>query len=64
MIRAYDEYGNIIDLAEWENQIRAEAIDDFVNFANTMPGVEMDDGEIRPMRMEEMGEQLKKGANK
>ena len=24
-----DEYGNIIDLVEWENQIRAEAIDEY-----------------------------------
>lgn len=31
MIRAYDEYGNIIDLVEWEKQIRETAIDDFVN---------------------------------
>ena len=29
MIRAYDEYGNIIDLVEWEKQTRAKAIDDF-----------------------------------
>ena len=26
-----------------------KAIDDFVKFANTMPGVEQEDGEIRPM---------------
>ena len=26
-----DEYGNIIDLVEWEKQIRADAIDDFVH---------------------------------
>ena len=32
MIRAYDEYGNIIDLEEWENQIRATAIDDFAKW--------------------------------
>ena len=31
MIRAYDEYGNIIDIVEWEKKIRAEAIDDFAN---------------------------------
>ena len=37
-----------------------KAIDDFVNFANTMPTVEAD-GEIRPMRLEEMAEQLKEG---
>lgn len=30
MIRAYDEYGNIIDLIEWEKQIRAEVIDDCI----------------------------------
>lgn len=38
-----------------------KAIDDFVKFANTMPTVEEDDGEIRPMRLEEMAEQLKAG---
>ena len=37
-----------------------KAIDDFVNFANTMPTVEVD-GEIRPMWLEEMAEQLKEG---
>lgn len=31
MIRAYDEYGNIIDLVEWEKKIRSKAIDDFAN---------------------------------
>ena len=30
MIRAYDEYGNIIDLVEWEKQIRKTAIDDCI----------------------------------
>ena len=38
-----------------------KAIDDFVNFANTMPTVEADDGTIRPMWLEEMAEQLKAG---
>ena len=61
MIRAYDEYGNIIDLVEWEKQIRETAIDDFVRFANTMPTIESEDGEIRPMWLEEMAEQLKVG---
>ena len=37
-----------------------KAIDDFVNFANTMPTVDVD-GEIRPMWLEEMAEQLKAG---
>lgn len=63
MIRAYDEYGNIIDLVEWEKQIRKTAIDDFVKFANDMPTVEEEDGEIRPMWLEEMAEQLKTSAN-
>ena len=61
MIRAYDEYGNIIDLVEWEKQIRETAIDDFVRFANTMPTIESEDGEIRPMWLEEIAEQLKAG---
>lgn len=64
MIRAYDEYGNIIDFVEWGKQIRETAIDDFVKFANTMPTVEGDDGEIRPMWLEEMAEKLKAGGIK
>ena len=40
---------------------RNNAIDDFVKFANTMPTVKEEDGEIRPMRLEEMAEQLKEG---
>lgn len=36
-----------------------QALEDFVKFANTMPTVEMDDGEIRPLWLEEMAEQLK-----
>ena len=35
------------------------AIDDFVRLANTMPTVEEEDGEIRPMWLEEIAEQLK-----
>lgn len=38
-----------------------KALDDFVKFANTMPTVETEDGEIRPMWLEEMAEQLKVG---
>ena len=40
-----------------------KALDDFVKFANTMPTVETEDGEIRPMRLEEMAERLKEGGN-
>ena len=38
-----------------------KALNDFVRFANTMPTVEEEDGEIRPMRLEEIAEQLKAG---
>ena len=38
-----------------------KAIDDFVKFANTMPTVEEEDGEVRPMWLEEIAEQLKEG---
>ena len=40
-----------------------KALDDFVNFANTMPTVEEEDGTIRPMWLEEMAEQLKAGGS-
>lgn len=46
---------------EYVEQAYNKAIDDFVRYANTMPTVEEEDGEIRPMRLEEMAEQLKKG---
>ena len=44
-------------------QIQAynKAVDDFVKFANTMPTIESEDGEIRPMWLEEMAEHLKAG---
>ena len=38
-----------------------KALYDFVRFANTMPTVETEDGEIRPMWLEEMAEKLKAG---
>ena len=40
---------------------RNKAIDDFVNFASTMPTVEQKDGTIRPMWLKEMAEKLKAG---
>ena len=48
---------------EYVEQAYNKAIDDFVKFANTMPTIETEDGEIRPMRLEEMAEQLKAGGN-
>ena len=58
------EYGvafKELDCSEHDKEIYNKAIDDFVNFANTMPTVEEEDGEIRPMWLEEMAEQLKAG---
>lgn len=40
-------------------EIRAGAIDEFVKYALTMPTVEKEDGEIRPMWLEEMAIKLK-----
>ena len=57
------EYGvafKELDCSKHDKEIYNKAIDDFVKFANTMPTVEVD-GEIRPMWLEEMAEQLKAG---
>ena len=57
------EYGvtfKELDCSKHDKEIYNKAIDDFVKFANTMPAVEMEDGEIRPMWLEEMAEMLKK----
>ena len=58
------EYGitfKELDCSKHDNEIYKKAIDDFVKFANTMPTVEEEDGEVRPMWLEEMAEQLKVG---
>ncbi len=60
--REYD--GEIIgsgSLNNAYNQGYNKAIDDFVNFASTLPTVEEKDGTIRPMWLKEMAEQLKAG---
>ena len=58
MIKAYDEYGNIIDLVEWEKQIRETAIDDCIKIVkfhrDSWDGIEW---AIRDI------EELKEGAN-
>ena len=63
-IKIIKQNGTSDDVCE-KIQIQAynKAIDDFVRFANTMPTTESEDGEIRPMWLEEMAEQLKVGAN-
>lgn len=30
MIRAYDDYGNVVDLVEWEKQIRSDTLNDLI----------------------------------
>lgn len=57
------EVDNQQDFDKWyairKEQIRSAAIDEFVEFANTMPTVEEEDGEIRPMWLKEMAQKLK-----
>ena len=62
-----NDYDVLVNLTEIANLILLQnkisynkAIDDFVKFANTMPTVEVD-GEIRPMWLEEIADQLKGG---
>ena len=57
-----EDYKQIKMLIPIEQALKNEynkAIDDFVRLANTMPTVEEEDGEIRPMWLEEIAEQLK-----
>ena len=53
----------IDELSKYAESKYNKAIDDFVKFANTMPTVETEDGEIRPMWLEEMAERLKVGGD-
>ena len=46
---------------EYVEQVYNKALDDFVRFASDMPTVETEDGEIRPMWLEEIAEQLMVG---
>ena len=59
MIRAYDEYGNIVDLVEWEKKIRSKAIDDFVNACKSNSLCQTFG--LRQSDIEKIAEQLKKG---
>ena len=53
----------IEELSKYAESQYNKALDDFVRFANTMPTVETEDGEIRPMWLEEMAERLKVGGD-
>ena len=44
-------------------EMYCKGVDDFVKFASDMPTVEMEDGTIRPMWLEEIAEQLKGSAS-
>ena len=65
MIRAYDEYGNIVDLVEWERKIRAKYIDDFANVLKEnydyLPQILSQ--ESFGLYIDEYAEQLKAGAS-
>lgn len=65
MIRAYDEYGNIIDLVEWEKKIRSKDIDDFANVLKEnydyLPQILSQ--EAFGIYIDEYAEQLKAGCN-
>ena len=65
MIRAYDEYGNIIDLVEWEKKIRSKDIDDFANVLKEnydyLPQILSQ--EAFCIYIDEYAEQLKAGAS-
>ena len=52
----------IEELSKYAESQYNKALDDFVKFASDMPTVETEDGEVRPMWLEEMAEQLKAGA--
>ena len=51
----------IEELSKYAESQYNKALDDFVKFASDMPTVETENGEIRPMWLEEMAEQLKAG---
>ena len=53
----------IDELSKYAGSQYNKAIDDFVKFASDMPTVEEEDGEIRPMWLEEMAERLKVGGD-
>ena len=58
------EYGIVfkeLDCSKHDKEIYNKAIDDFVNFAKSLPVVEEEDGTIRPMWLEEIAEKLKAG---
>lgn len=46
-------------LEEYDTKVKADAIDEFVELINTMPTYENEYGEIMPMPIEMMAEQLK-----
>ena len=60
-----EDYKRIKMLIPIEQALKNEynkALDDFVKFASDMPTVEEEYGTIRPMWLEEIAEQLKRGA--
>lgn len=65
-----NDYDVLVNLTEITNLILLQnkisynkAIDNFVKFASDMPTIEEEDGEIRPMWLEEMAKRLKEGGD-
>lgn len=52
MIRAYDDNGNVVDLVEWEKQIRADAIKEILDIADHSVDLRDLCGELRLMQKE------------
>lgn len=61
MIRAYDEYGNIIE--DYEKSIYNKAIDDFVKRIGEEMPCDICDGAEALFYVDEIAEQLKAGDN-
>lgn len=58
MIRAYDDYGNVVDIVAWENEIYNKALDDYKNKAIE---IKTEYGYLDIMDIREIEKQLKKG---
>lgn len=62
MIRAYDEWGNVVDIVAWENEIYNKALDDYKNKAIEILKTEYETryGYLDIMDIREISKQLKK----
>lgn len=59
MIGAYDDYGNVVDLVEWEKQIREDAIDEMLSKIYTTWLFRRDEAKAYREEIDYIAEQLK-----